>query len=292
MNILDYITQVSKQLEESDSFYGHGTDNSRDEAAYLVCGTLGISHDHDLRTLNHDLDEEELRTLEVKVEQRIKDKIPTAYLVGEAWFAGLNFSVDKRVLIPRSPLAELIKNRFSPLIKTDPKRVLDLCAGSGCLGVAIAKYFKDSVVDLSDNDDNCIELAKYNVEKHNLSGRITCIQSDLFKNITDRYDLIVSNPPYVSDKEYETLPAEYLHEPRAALVCNDSGLGIPTRILQEAKNYLVKGGILILEVGQSEKNLQERFSHVPFLWLDFENGGGGVLAVTAEQLAEYCNDLN
>ena len=213
-------------------------------------------------------------------------------MVGEAWFAGLNFSVDKRVLIPRSPLAELIKNRFSPLIKTDPKRVLDLCAGSGCLGVAIAKYFKDSVVDLSDNDENCIELAKYNVEKHNLSGRITCIQSDLFENITDRYDLIVSNPPYVSDKEYETLPAEYLHEPRAALVCNESGLGIPTRILQEAKNYLVKGGILILEVGQSEKNLQERFSHVPFLWLDFENGGGGVLAVTAEQLAEYCNDLN
>jgi len=292
MNILDYITQVSMQLEESDSFYGHGTDNSRDEAAYLVCGTLGISHDYDLRTLNHNLDEEQLRILEVKVEQRIKDKIPTAYLVGEAWFAGLNFSVDKRVLIPRSPLAELIKNRFSPLIKTDPKRVLDLCAGSGCLGVAIAKYFKDSVVDLSDNDDNCIELAKYNVEKHNLSGRITCIQSDLFKNITDRYDLIVSNPPYVSDKEYETLPAEYLHEPRAALVCNESGLGTPTRILQEAKNYLVKGGILILEVGQSEKNLQERFSHVPFLWLDFENGGGGVLAVTAEQLAEYCNDLN
>ncbi|MFL2847048.1 MAG: 50S ribosomal protein L3 N(5)-glutamine methyltransferase, partial [Pseudohongiellaceae bacterium] len=113
MNILDYITQVSMQLEESDSFYGHGTDNSRDEAAYLVCGTLGISHDYDLRTLNHNLDEEQLRILEVKVEQRIKDKIPTAYLVGEAWFAGLNFSVDKRVLIPRSPLAELIKNRFS-----------------------------------------------------------------------------------------------------------------------------------------------------------------------------------
>tara|TARA_Y100000994_G_C15689285_1_gene440863 strand:+ start:1013 stop:1891 length:879 start_codon:yes stop_codon:yes gene_type:complete len=292
MDIFGYVIEISKRLEKSDVYFGHGTDNSIDEAAYIICGSLNISYDCDLRLLNYHLSPEDIELIEEKVECRIKENIPAAYLVGESRFAELEFLVDERALIPRSPIAELILNRFATLIVKEPGRILDLCTGNGCIGISIAKKFKDSLVDLLDNDEGCLMLARENIAKHSLFNQTSLIQSNLFEKVTGKYDLIVSNPPYVSSQEYNSLPAEYFHEPKSGLVCAEAGLTIPIKILQEARNYLAEGGLLILEVGHSRLNLEKRFPLVPFLWLDFENGGSGILAITLEQLTEYSKELN
>ena len=292
MDIFSYVIEISKRLDESDVFFGHGTENSIDEAAYIVCGSLNISYDRDLRLLNYNLSPGDVELLEERVERRIKEYVPAAYLVGESRFAGLEFLVDKRALIPRSPIAELILNRFSTLMAKEPRKVLDLCAGNGCIGISIANTFKESLVDLLDIDEGCLMLAKENIAKHSLFNRMNLIHSNLFEKVVEKYDLIISNPPYVSSQEYNSLPAEYFYEPKSGLVCDETGLFIPTKILQEARNYLAEGGLLILEVGHSRLNLEKRFPLVPFLWLDFEKGGSGILAITLEQLTEYCKELN
>ena len=292
MDIYSYVIKTSERFDESDLYFGHGTQNSLDEAAYLICGSLNISYDCDLRTLNYFLSMGDIELIEKRIQRRIKDKIPTAYLINKTMFAGFEFMVDERALIPRSPIAELILNRFSALMNKEPQIVLDLCAGNGCIGISIAKIYSKSLVDLLDYDESCLKLAQENIAKHDLFDQINLIKSNLFEKVTKKYDLIVSNPPYVSSKEYESLPIEYFHEPKDGLVCSESGLSIPTKILQEAKDYLAKEGLLVLEVGYSKSRLERRFPHVPFLWLEFEYGGSGVLAITREQLTEYCKELN
>jgi len=292
MDIYSYVIKTSERLDESDLYFGHGTQNSLDEAAYLICGSLNISYDCDLRTLNYFLSLGDIELIEKRIQRRIKDRIPTAYLIGKTMFAGFEFMVDERALIPRSPIAELILNRFSALMNREPQIVLDLCAGNGCIGISIAKIYRKSLVDLLDYDENCLKLAQENIAKHDLFDQINLIKSNLFEKVTKKYDLIVSNPPYVSSKEYESLPIEYFHEPKDGLVCRESGLSIPIKILREAKDYMSEGGLLILEVGYSKSRLERRFPHVPFLWLEFEYGGSGVLAITREQLTEYCKELN
>ena len=292
MDIYSYVIKTSERFDESDLYFGHGTQNSLDEAAYLICGSLNISYDCDLRTLNYFLSLGDIELIEKRIQRRIKERIPTAYLIGKTMFAGFEFMVDNRALIPRSPIAELILNRFSALMNREPRVVLDLCSGNGCIGISIAKIYTNSLVDLLDYDENCLELAQENISKHNLGDQVNLLSSNLFEKVTKRYDLIVSNPPYVSYKEYEYLPIEYLHEPKDGLVCSESGLSLPMKILREAKDYLSEKGLLILEVGYSKSGLVRRFPHVPFLWLEFEHGGSGVLAITREELTEYCNDLN
>ena len=292
MDIYSYVIKTSKRFDESDLYFGHGTENSLDEAAYLVCGSLDISYDCDLHSLNYSLSSEDIELLEEKIQRRIKERIPTAYLVGKTMFAGFEFMVDKRALIPRSPIAELILNRFSALMKREPKSVLDLCTGNGCIGISMAKIYSESFVDLLDCDENCLKLARVNIAKHNLLDQVNLINSNLFEKVTKKYDLIISNPPYVSLEEYESLPIEYFHEPKIGLVCRESGLFIPTKILQEARNYLSEKGLLIMELGYSKSSLERRFPRVPFLWIEFDSGGSGVLAITREQLTEYCNELN
>ena len=292
MDIFSYVIEISERLERSDAYFGHGTDNSIDEAAYIVCGLLNIPYDRDLRTQRYNLTPEEIDLLDRKIKHRIKEKLPTAYLVGQAVFAGLEFIADQRALIPRSPIAELVLNRFDTLMAKEPRRVLDLCAGNGCIGISIAVTFKKCLVDLLDNDQECLRLAKENIAKHDLFDRISLVHSDLFEKVNGTYDLIVSNPPYVSPRDYDTLPKEYFHEPKAGLVCEEGGVLIPTKILQNARKYLTDKGILILEVGHSKLNLEKRFPLVPFLWLDFEKGGSGVLAITMEELTKYCKELN
>ena len=238
MDIYSYVIKTSERFDESDLYFGHGTENSLDEAAYLVCGSLNISYDCDLQSLNYFLSSEDIELIEERIQRRIKEKIPAAYLVGKAMFAGFEFIVDQRALIPRSPIAELILNGFSTLMTREPQRVLDLCAGNGCIGISIAKIYSESLVDLLDCDENCLKLAQANIAKHNLLDQVNVINSNLFEKVTEKYDLIVSNPPYVSSKEYESLPIEYFHEPKGGLVCRESGLSIPTKILQEAKDYL------------------------------------------------------
>ncbi len=269
-------------------FYGHGTSSPLDEAVYLIFSTLGIDFDLDFELSDRVLLINELERLDARIEQRLSDRKPVAYIVGEAWFCGHVFQVDERVLIPRSPIAELISNRFQPILEFTPETILDLCCGSGCLGIACALEFSEARVDLSDVSADCLEVAAVNTRRHDLIGRAQCLKSDLFGSLVGRrYDLIVSNPPYVSLAELESLPAEYQHEPKLALLSEEDGLGIPLEILRQAGSYLNPGGLLFLEVGLGAEALCQRVPEVPFLWMEFAGGGDGVLAIRAGELHRY-----
>ena len=288
MLLKDYILSTAAKFDEADLFYGHGTSSPLDEAVYLIFSTLGIDFGLDFELSDRVLLISELEKLDARIEQRLFDRKPVAYIVGEAWFCGHAFQVDERVLIPRSPIAELISNRFQPILEFPPETILDLCCGSGCLGIACALEFLEARVDLSDVSSDCLEVAAGNIRRHDLVGRTQCVKSDLFASLTGRrYDLIVSNPPYVSLAEIQTLPAEYQHEPKLALLSEEGGLGIPLEILRRAGSYLNPGGLLFLEVGLGAEALCQRVPKMPFLWMEFAGGGDGVLAIRAEELLRY-----
>ncbi|MDP2284030.1 MAG: 50S ribosomal protein L3 N(5)-glutamine methyltransferase [Pseudohongiella sp.] len=291
MNVLQCVEQLASQFEQADLFYGHGTDNPWDEAVYLVFTVLGVAFEqasHDSSTGDgletREIGESELTSIQTLAEQRIQERVPIAYLVHQAWFAGLPFYVDERVLVPRSPIAELILHQYEPLLSTPPKRVLDLCTGSGCIGIATALVFPTAQVDLADISADALIVAQRNIEQHGVEGRVRAVQSDLFSGLQGTYDLIVSNPPYVSAEEVAELPAEYRHEPELGLVSDDDGLAIPLQILREAPAFLSEEGMLILELGYSWELLAQRYPDLPVLWLDFESGGEGVFAISREAL--------
>ncbi|MDT8428173.1 MAG: 50S ribosomal protein L3 N(5)-glutamine methyltransferase [Pseudomonadales bacterium] len=277
----------TSRFDQSGLFYGHGTDNPGDEAFYLVFGALGLDYQAYEDLLDRRVSSLEYDRLEKLAEQRIRARIPLAYLLGEAWFAGLPFIVNSDVLIPRSPLAELILDRFSGLLRTRPQKILDLCTGSGCIGIACAVQFPESQVVLSDISTAALDIARQNIRRHELTARVNCCESDLFEEISGHYDLIISNPPYVSAEEVVQLPEEYQKEPVLGLLSADNGLAIPLQILRLAANYLSPQGVLIMEVGYSQESLQERLPEVPFLWLDFAEGGEGVLLLSRQQLIDY-----
>jgi ribosomal protein L3 glutamine methyltransferase len=291
MNVLQCVEQLATRFEQADLFYGHGTDNPWDEAVYLVFTVLGVAFEQDSQDSSatdgletREIGVSELTTIQTLAEQRIQERVPIAYLVHQAWFAGLPFYVDERVLVPRSPIAELILSQFEPLLSTPPKRVLDLCTGSGCIGIATALVFPSAQVDLADISADALIVAQRNIEQHGVEGRVRAVQSDLFSGLQGSYDLIVSNPPYVSAEEVAELPAEYRHEPELGLVSDDDGLAIPLQILREAPAFLSEEGMLILELGYSWELLAQRYPDLPVLWLDFESGGEGVFAITREAL--------
>jgi ribosomal protein L3 glutamine methyltransferase len=209
--------------------------------------------------------------------------------VNEAWFAGLNFFVDERVLIPRSPIAELLEDEFRPWVEeSNVNSVLDLCTGSGCIAISAAFAFPQAQVDAVDINKDALEVAKINVKRFGLEENVHLIQSDLFKALSGkRYDIIISNPPYVSKTEYDALPAEYNHEPKQALLCGDDGLGVIRTILSQSENLLTSNGILVVEAGFSQDKLETEFPGIPFTWLQFERGGEGVFLLTAEELREF-----
>ena len=283
---LDYCAGT---LANSDAFFGHGTDNAWDEAVQLVLSVADLPLDADAGALPHRLGADQVGELTSLLQRRIEERIPLPYLLGRAWFAGLEFYCDARAIVPRSPIAELIRNDFKPwYYGPAPGRILDLCCGGGCIGLATAHYLPGVQVDLVDIDPDVLKLTSDNIEKLDLTSRVTAIQSDLFQSLENtRYDLILSNPPYVSAEDLANMPAEFYHEPSLALGSGPDGLALTRKILDRAADYLTPEGLLIVEVGNSWVALEETFPTVPFTWLEFEHGGHGVFAMSARELEEF-----
>lgn len=284
----DMVRLGASMFNEAKLFFGHGTDNALDEALQLVLHGLHLDHTLPQGYLDAHLTRDEKTAVLKLFHRRIKERVPAAYLTGKAWFAGLEFDVNSDVLVPRSPIAELIGEQFSPwLDASQAHNILDLCTGSGCIAIACACAFQQAQVDAVDISEAALNVARSNVDKHQLHERVAVIASDLFEELPSKqYDLIVSNPPYVSSDEYRGLAPEYRQEPRIGLEAGDDGMDIVARILKDAAAFLAPGGIIVVEVGASADLLMARFPDIPFLWLDFEKGGDGVFLLTAEQVQD------
>lgn len=289
-----WLQSAESVLVTAEVFLGHGTDNYWDEALHLSLPSLGIGFDADPAVLERQLTHSELATLQVLLRKRVEERIPVPYLTGQAWFALLPFNVNPSVLIPRSPMAELVESGFEPWLIRDgvvaaPQTILDLCCGSGCIGIACAHYLPECRVDLADISGDALVVAAGNIRRYELGSRVHAYEGDLFDALPqgNTYDVIVCNPPYVDAQDMASLPAEYHHEPRMALAAGEDGLDLLRRILAEASDYLSENGILIVEVGNSAAALEAQFPEVPFLWLEFARGGDGVFLLTKEQLDRY-----
>ncbi|HEY8540200.1 MAG TPA: 50S ribosomal protein L3 N(5)-glutamine methyltransferase [Steroidobacteraceae bacterium] len=286
LTVAQCIERGAQRFEAAGLFFGHGTDNAFDEAAELVFFAAGLRHEDAPRVYGRRLQEDELARIEALIERRVRERIPAAYLTRRMWFAGHEFYVDERVLVPRSPIAELIEARFEPWIQADKVHsILDIGTGSGCIAIACALAFPQAGVDATDISQDALDVARINIERHKVADRVRAIGSDVWENLDGRrYDVIVTNPPYVSRAELESLPDEYRREPQLGLLGGTDGLDIVRRIIEGAADHLNPGGILIGEVGNTEDALQAAFPDVPFVWLEFERGGGGVFVLTRDEL--------
>ena len=284
----DHIRWAVSRFHGEDLFFGHGTDNAWDEARQLVLGALHLPWEIADSYLDCNLEDEERVAVQHLIKRRIEERVPTAYLLGEAWFCGMSFIVDERVLIPRSPIGELIEQRFAPWLGSEPTRILDLCTGSGCIGIACAEVFPSAEVALGDLSFEALEVANQNIERHGLDERVYTVQGDGFDGLPgQRFDLIVSNPPYVDAEDFADMPDEYQHEPELALACGDDGLNLVRRMLAQAADHLNDKGLLIVEVGNSQVHVEALYPEVDFAWLEFERGGHGVFMLTAEQCRNH-----
>lgn len=286
--VQDFIRWTSSQLSLSDVFLGHGTDNPIDEAKQLILATLGLSLYIPTEFYSANLTNDEKQELFAIIQKRISDRVPTPYLINQAWFCGHSFYIDERVLIPRSPIGELIDNHFQSLLSQSPQQILDLCTGSGCIGIACAYAFPEAQIDITDISLEALDVAQQNIDLHEMNFQVMPMQSDLFNDIPEKqYDLIVTNPPYVDNEDMGDLPDEFSYEPKLALEAGFDGLDIVKRILRDAIDYLSPQGVLVCEVGNSWVSLQEQYPQVPFNWLEFERGGLGVFSITREELIPY-----
>ncbi len=284
--IADFVRWGASRFGAAGLHFGHGTNNAIDEALVLVRHALHLGHDLPQEFYAARLTVPEKRELLALIERRIVERVPAPYLTGEAWFAGLPFLVDRRVLIPRSPIAELVEAGFAPWLDAERvERVLDLCTGSGCIAIACALAFPAAEVDAVELSDGALEVARANVERHGVGTQLELLQGDLWEPVAGRqYDLVVSNPPYVSDPEMAGLPPEYAHEPELGLRSGPDGLGVVARILAGARGHLRSGGVLVVEVGNSAEAVARNWPELPFTWIDFTRGGSGVFLLNAEEL--------
>lgn len=286
--ILDMMRWAYSYFNASDLYYGHGYDNAWDEANQLVLSALALPIDVPESLYQSRLTHVEKTRIIQLVEQRLGLRKPVAYLTNVAWFCGLEFYVDERVIVPRSPIGELIGQGFTGILRAEPKRILDLCTGSGCIAIACADRFPNAEVDAVDLSFDALNVAEINIERHQKAHQVFPMQSDLFNNLSqERYDLIVTNPPYVDQEDLDDMPEEFRHEPEMALGSGVDGLDITKRILAQAADYLADNGVLVCEVGNSMVHLIEQFPNVPFNWLEFKQGGLGVFSLTREQLLAH-----
>jgi ribosomal protein L3 glutamine methyltransferase len=286
MNVAQWTKRVCKELEKADVHFGHGTDNARDEATWLVLHAVGARTDGNFNDCGREISDSEEARIDRLLRARISHKLPLAYLTGTARFAGLEFETGRAALVPRSPIAELVREQFCPWVDPEKvRRVLDMCTGSACIAIAIARYMPWTQVDAVDISRAALDVAARNVSRHGVQQSVTLIESDLFHSLPAcRYDLIVANPPYVPGDSIEALPGEYRAEPVLGLVSGSDGLDATLSILAVAPDFLAPGGVLVCEVGESEHRLQEKLPGLPFVWLEFAAGGSGVFVLTKDQL--------
>jgi ribosomal protein L3 glutamine methyltransferase len=291
--IIDFIRYGASRFSAAGLTFGHSHDNPIDEATHLILAALHLPPDLPPAYGVGALVAEERERVLALIERRISERVPVAYLVGETWFAGLKFKSDRRALVPRSPIAELIESGFAPwLDHRHVERALDVCTGSGCIGIAMAEYNPDWQVDIVDISPEALSLARENIVFQHVEDRVEAIESDLFAGVQGRrYDLIVSNPPYVTEDEYAAMPGEYRHEPKLGLTSGEDGLDLCLRMLDEAADYLTEDGLLIVEVGESERALVELLPQVPFVWIEFKVGAMGVFALERRDLVEHASAL-
>jgi len=287
----DVLRWVTSQFNAAELFYGHGNDNAFNDALQLILHSLHLPYT-EFPEIFADacLTHKEKQAIADLVQRRIIDRTPVPYLTHEAWFAGLSFYVDERVLIPRSPFAELIHDQFMPwIVEPDHiSHILDLCTGSGCIAIACAEAFPAAQVDAIDISTDALDVANINITKHHLADRVQAIQSDLWVTLEGhQYDLIVSNPPYVGADEMATLPDEYRHEPSLALKADNNGLALVEQILSKAVDFLTPNGLLFVEVGNSDLAVMEKWPDIPFLWLEFEQGGHGIFMLSQQQCYDF-----
>ena len=287
-SIQDFLRWTYSVFNRADIYYGHGYDNAWDESLQLVLGGLQLPLDLPTELFQSRLTPSEKETLVQLVLARIQQRVPVAYLTNSAWFCGHEFYVDERTIIPRSPISALIQDRFEGLLDAVPQRILDLCTGSGCIAIACAYAFPEAEVDAVDLSFDALNVAEINIERHQLAHRVFPIQSDLFANIAgQKYDLIVTNPPYVDEEDLAEMPEEFHFEPELALGSGMDGLDITKQILKQAPNYLTENGLLVCEVGNSMVSLIEQYPEVPFEWVELKNGGLGVFALRYKELVKY-----
>ncbi len=288
-SIRSWVEWASQAFDEAGLFYGHGTDNAIDEAAFLISHALNTDFDFSGFDIDQPLSTAQNESIHALLNDRITSRKPAAYLVGEAWFAGYPFYVDEHVLVPRSPLAELITDKFEPWIDSRQVRsVIDIGTGSGCIALACALYLPQARVDAVDIDEHALAVTQRNIQRYQLEDRVRAVQSDLLTQVpSHHYDVIISNPPYVAISEYDSLPAEFLQEPQLGLTAGDDGLDCVRDILAKADEYLTEQGILVVEVGNSQAALEQAYPRVAFTWLEFEHGGEGVFLLDKKQIQEH-----
>ncbi len=279
--IAEVIEAASATLDAAGLSFGHGTDNAWDEAALLVLTVTGLD-DH-IDSLKQAVDSAALRVIDKLIDRRINERLPLPYLLGNVMFAGLDFLIEPGVVIPRSPIAELIGSGFRPWLLEPPGQIIDLCCGSGCIGIAAALEFPDSELTLVDIDAQAIRLAEANVARHGLEDRTRILTGDLWTVVPQqRFDLVLSNPPYVDAADMSVLPAEYRHEPAQGLAAGADGLDVVRQIIDPLPQWLTAQGLLVGEVGNSAAALQRAYPRMPFIWPELEAGGEGVFVLMAD----------